>query len=71
MKKTVLLFGFFALFSCSITERLVVLPDDQVKISHEINLSELLVMAKSMGLNLFLMQKEIAFLFYLLKTKIS
>jgi hypothetical protein len=51
MKKTVLLFGFFALFSCSITEKLVVLPDDQVKISHEINLSELLVMAKSMGGN--------------------
>lgn len=51
MQKIIVFLAFIVLSSCSITERLIVLPDDQVKISHEINLSELLVMAKSMGGN--------------------
>jgi len=51
MKKTLFAIGLLVLTSCSITEKLVVLPDDQVKISHEIDFSQMLVMAKSMGGN--------------------
>lgn len=42
---------FFALFlsSCSITERLIVLPNDEIKMAHDIDMSQLLIMGKSMG----------------------
>ena len=49
MKKILFLLALVLLSSCSITERLIILPNEEVKIAHEIDMSQMLVMAKSMG----------------------
>lgn len=50
MTKLFYLFTSLYLFtSCSITERLIVLPNDEVKLAHDIDMSQLLLMGKSMG----------------------
>ena len=49
MKKILFLLAIVFLSSCSITERLIILPNEEVKIAHEIDMSQMLIMAKSMG----------------------
>lgn len=49
MKNIVSLVLIFVFGSCSITEKFIILPNDQVKLSYDIDLSQLIAIGKSVG----------------------